>query len=289
MKTIFRVALVALMFPFGCASQTEISTLDQRLSDLDQQARALRQQYRAIEATLDLLDAQVEADEQERGSGELSLRRQTAKLYATVENLGDQVQALSGKIEETDHALLEKSGELDNRGQQRAEKMLRIEATANLNTDRVSRVEKYLGFETSDNLDLAVADSGLEDKSLSDKQLYATAKQAFDRNDIETARQGFQSLLKRFPRSENADNAQFWIGETYYRENWYEKAILEYQKVIEKYPKGNKVPAALLKQGLSFSNLRDKANARLIFEELTKKFPKSTESGIAKKKLRELN
>ena len=41
-------------------------------------------------------------------------------------------------------------------------------------------------------------------------------------------------MLKRFPQSDQADNAQFWIGETYYRENWYEKAILEYQKVIEK-------------------------------------------------------
>ncbi|MBU4503079.1 MAG: tetratricopeptide repeat protein, partial [Proteobacteria bacterium] len=81
---------------------------------------------------------------------------------------------------------------------------------------------------------------------------------------------------------------QFWIGEIYYSEKWYEKAIVEYQKVIEKYPKGNKVPASLLKQGFAFLNLGDKANARLILQELVKKYSEATEAKIATKKLKEL-
>ena len=97
------------------------------------------------------------------------------------------------------------------------------------------------------------------------------------------------ALIQRFPKSERADNSQFWIGEIYYREKWYEKAILEYQKVIEKYPKGNKVPASLLKQGFAFSNLGDKSNSRLILEELIKKYPNSNEAKIAKDKVKELN
>ena len=112
------------------------------------------------------------------------------------------------------------------------------------------------------------------------------AKQAFDQGDFETAREGFQELIKQHPKSKNADNAQFWIGEIYYREKWYEKAIIEYQKVIEKHPKGNKVPASLLKQGFAFYNLGDKANARLILTELIKKYPKSNESNIARQKLK---
>ncbi len=114
------------------------------------------------------------------------------------------------------------------------------------------------------------------------------AKQAFDQGDSDAAREKFQELIQRFPKSEHADNAQFWIGEIYYREKWYEKAILEYQKVIENYPKGNKVPASLLKQGFAFFNLGDKSNARLILEELIKKYPKSTEAKIAKDKVKDL-
>jgi tol-pal system protein YbgF len=117
-------------------------------------------------------------------------------------------------------------------------------------------------------------------------EIYSAAKEAFDQSDYEGARRGFEAFLAAYPQSGNADNAQFWIGETYYREKWYEKAILEYQKVIETYPQGNKVKAALLKQGLSFFNIDDKANARLILKELISKYPRSEEAELAEKKLK---
>jgi TolA-binding protein len=59
--------------------------------------------------------------------------------------------------------------------------------------------------------------------------------------------------------------------------------------VIENYPKGNKVPASLLKQGFAFLNLGDKANSRLILQELIKKYPKTNEAKIAKDKLKTIN
>jgi TolA-binding protein len=58
--------------------------------------------------------------------------------------------------------------------------------------------------------------------------------------------------------------------------------------VIEKYPKGNKVPAALLKQGLAFQNLGDTSNSRLILMELVKKYPESNEAKISQRKLDEM-
>jgi TolA-binding protein len=58
--------------------------------------------------------------------------------------------------------------------------------------------------------------------------------------------------------------------------------------VIENYPKGNKVPASLLKQGFAFLNLGDKANARIILQELIRKYPQTNEAKIAKDKLDEL-
>ncbi|MBW2193487.1 MAG: tol-pal system protein YbgF, partial [Deltaproteobacteria bacterium] len=122
-------------------------------------------------------------------------------------------------------------------------------------------------------------------KGPSEDEIYTSAKMAFDRGNYDAAREGFQTLIKQYPGSRHADNAQFWLGEIYYREKWYEKAILEYQKVIEQHPKGNKMQAALLKQGFAFYNLGDKANARLILKELIKKFPESTEAEIARKKI----
>ena len=142
-----------------------------------------------------------------------------------------------------------------------------------------------MNLEPSDDSQI-IDGKGEAEKDLSESEIYTSAKKAFDQGDLEAAREGFKKLIKKYPKSKNADNAQFWIGETYYQEKWYENAILEYQKVIEGYPKGNKAPASRLKQGFAFLQLGDKGNARLILKELTAKHPKSSEAKIAKQKLK---
>lgn len=118
--------------------------------------------------------------------------------------------------------------------------------------------------------------------------LYNSAKSAFDSGNMEKAQREFEEILAKFPEAEIAGNAQFWLGEIYYRGNWYEKALLEYKKVLDNYPKGNKVASALLKQGLAFEKLGQKANARIVLEELVRKYPGSSEALIAQKKLPQL-
>mgnify|MGYP000926555147 FL=1 len=49
--------------------------------------------------------------------------------------------------------------------------------------------------------------------------------------------------------------------------------------------KGNKVQAALLKQGFAFAGMGDKANARLILQELIEKYPNSSEAKMARQKM----
>ncbi len=153
---------------------------------------------------------------------------------------------------------------------------------------RLKYIEQYLNLESAGSRSAPKDPSQPAEKTLSDQDRYVAAKQAFDQGDFEAARPAFESIIKDFPKSEHADNAQFWIGEIYYREKWYEKAILEYQKVIENYPKGNKVPASLLKQGFAFISLGDRANARLILKELSQKHPETNEGKIALQKLKEL-
>lgn len=125
--------------------------------------------------------------------------------------------------------------------------------------------------------------------NLSDQQLYNQARHFLDSRNYKKARELFKNLIQKFPASDKADNAQFWIADSFYSEKWFEKAILEYQTVIEKYPGTNKVPSAYLKQALAFAEIGQKANARLILKELIRKYPSSTEARFARKKLRSLN
>ena len=196
---------------------------------------------------------------------------------------------LQGRLEEIEFNLKRKTANLDEAGK----RLDAVNVSVTKLEQRVGQLEQYLNFDQSGAKSPAgkapagVAPGASASAASSDEQMYRDAKQAYDNGQLDKARQGFQQLIKSYPKSQNADNAQFWIGESYYREKWYEKAILEYQTVIEKYPKGNKVPAAMLKQGLAFLKLGDKSNARLILKELVKKYAKTNEAKIASQKLKE--
>lgn len=264
----------------GCASQRDVITLDNRLAKAEQRYRESEQKNKLLEAKLNEYREIREASDQE-------LRSKTAGQNATLDQLQEEIRILSGRLDETEHFLNQKIKAFD----ELFEKSENIDKTANLNKDRIARLEQYLNFESSEpgQKSKPVSDKPLPKqaaKTLSEDDVYLAAKKAYDNGDLNAAREGFKNFLKQYPKSENADNAQFWIGETYYREKWYEKAILEYQKVIEAYPKGNKIEASLLKQGFAFFNLGDKANARLILSDLIKKYPKSNEANIAENKLK---
>jgi TolA-binding protein len=68
----------------------------------------------------------------------------------------------------------------------------------------------------------------------------------------------------------------------------YEQAILAYQEVIKNYPKGNKVPSALLRQGFAFLEIKDQTSAKLLLNRVVKNHPNSSEAKIAQKKLETL-
>ena len=287
MKSAFLVSLVFLMLFSGCATQNEVTSLDTRLNDLELRNAELKKRNEALKSGM-----AVREDEEQ------ALRHQSASLRAKLEALDEQNRALNGRIEELEHRL-DRQKQMETEGTQiEADQIEKLTKSAKKNDERIYRIEQYLNFEssapkvppkkTTEKTTAKIIPAGQTKDQLGEDEIYRLAKQAFDQGDSDAARKKFQELIEKYPKSERADNAQFWIGEIYYREKWYEKAILEYQKVIENYPKGNKVPASLLKQGLAFLNLGDKTNSRLILEELIKKHPKSNEAKIARDKVKSL-
>lgn len=278
-SSLFRnIIYASILLGAGCASHQEVTRADSRISNIEKSKDQFQMRME------DFRKSQIEKDQQ--------LRSQYAELYATIDRLQEQIQLLNGKIEEKEHQNMF-SG--NNEGSAES-KLASLEQETQSIKDRLLRIEEYLALDGAAKKSTPAkqvpekppAKEKVEAppaKEISENELYAKAKQEFDSGELETARAGFEEFLKRYPKSPIADSAQFWVGEIYYRQKWYEKAILEYQKVIENYPKGNKVQASLLKQGFSFFNLGDKSNGRLILKELIKKFPASNEAKIAKQKL----
>ena len=269
----------------GCATQGDMTSVDNRLTEMElrnAEARKLREEIKY----------QVQKYTKIRENMDRELRRQSASLRALIEELREEIRILSGRLEEIEYSQKQQQKTADSVLKKSNDASSQSVETTRKNEQRIARLENYLNLESSGKPNKVVAvvapvAPAKAQKEPSEEEIYKSGKQAFDQGDSGTAKKHFQEFIKRFPKSERADNAQFWIGEIYYREKWYEKAILEYQNVIEKYPKGNKVPAALLKQGLAFQNIGDKANSRLILEELIKKYPKSNEAKIAREKIKE--
>lgn len=92
----------------------------------------------------------------------------------------------------------------------------------------------------------------------------------------------FKFFLLSYPQSGLADNAQFWIGECYRAQHKLEEAIVAYQRVIDDYPGGNRVPRAMLHQGFAYLKIDDKTNAKLILRKLTDELPMAKEAEIAR-------
>lgn len=99
------------------------------------------------------------------------------------------------------------------------------------------------------------------------------------------AREKFKVFMQTYPESSLIPNAFFWVGESYYDQQQYEAAILEYDSVIKKFPKSDKVPSALLKQAFAFDSLNDAVGAKTLLKKLIRDFPKSDQAAIAQKKL----
>ncbi len=271
---IYNFIWVCLIGIWGCATQSDVNTIDNRLTDMEIRDAELRKRE-------ELLKSDIEGRNQE-------LRKQSAGLRAILEEMNEDIRILSGRLEEMEHSLKQRQQNAEALEKKREEKLDRLAGLSDQHTEQITRMEQYLNLESTQKPVAVVPPGTPEMEPSSENEIYQSAKQAFDQGDSEAARQGFEEFIKRYPKSKNADNAQFWIGEIYYREKWYEKAILEYQNVIEKYPNANKVPAALLKQGLAFSNIGDKANAKLILEELSRKYPQSNEAKVAAEKLKAL-
>ena len=124
------------------------------------------------------------------------------------------------------------------------------------------------------------------DKGL--KTQYDAAFTAYSQGDFPTAIARFEAFITAFPSSDLADNAFYWIGESYYAKEDFERAISHFLKLVDRYPHGNKVPDALFKIGLSYSRLKDPERARAFYARVMDNYPFSDAARKAEANLTEL-
>lgn len=124
---------------------------------------------------------------------------------------------------------------------------------------------------------------------LSPQRMFDTAQADYAAGQWPLAISGFEQFIRSFPTSDRADDAQFYIGESYQLDGKFKEAVTAYEKVIADYPSGDRVPQALYKRGVALSLLGDNDRARESFQQVIRNYPRSEVAVLAKQVLDGLN
>jgi tol-pal system protein YbgF len=119
----------------------------------------------------------------------------------------------------------------------------------------------------------------------SDQDNYNAAFDLIQARRYQEAATAFQGFLDVFPGSPLADNAQYWLAETFYVQRQFAEALPNFQKVIDDYPQSMKLPDALLKVGYCNYELRQWDAARTALEQVSRQFPDTTAARLATQRL----
>ena len=130
------------------------------------------------------------------------------------------------------------------------------------------------------------ADANLRGAQIADA--YRNALMLYGGGKIVESRNAFQGVFDAEPTGELADNALYWIGETYFVRSDYSNAMKYYRRVVNEFGDQNKAPDALYKLGISYERTSDLGLARQTFEEVIKKYPYSTAAATSRTELKRI-
>ena len=224
-------------------------------------------------------------------------------LLIRVDRMQQEIQKLSGKVEELGYTLdaMKKSQrdlyqDIDNR-------MRRLEQAGGPGSQTLGSTPGQVPVtplgapspsagettaSTGQPAGVAVADPNMQLDEQVARTAYERAFNLLKQGRYDLAIESFRAFLETYPSASYADNAQYWLGEANYVQKHYKEALEEFKKVVEKYPKSPKKADALLKIGYTQANLGDNKTALDTLNSVVSQYPDSTAARLAQKRVAEL-
>ena len=105
---------------------------------------------------------------------------------------------------------------------------------------------------------------------------------------VEAQKQAFSAFLNRYPNSQYAGNAQYWLGEVNLAKGDLQAAGQAFAKVSQAYPSHAKVPDSLFKLADVERRLGHNDKARGILQQVIAQYPGSSAAQLAQRDLQRL-
>jgi tol-pal system protein YbgF len=122
----------------------------------------------------------------------------------------------------------------------------------------------------------------------SDRDNYQAALEMIKEQHYDDAEVAFKQFLVSFPDSQMADNAQYWLAESYYVTGRFDQALKAFTLVVNDYPRSRKVPDALLKMGFCSYELKRWDDARTSLGRVQADFADTTAARLAEQRLQRM-
>ncbi|HLK21624.1 MAG TPA: tol-pal system protein YbgF [Bryobacteraceae bacterium] len=115
---------------------------------------------------------------------------------------------------------------------------------------------------------------------------YTNAYRDYKGGKYDLALQEFNDYLKYFPKTDFAPNAQFYLGDIYYRKGDYENAVPAFDALLEQYSENAKTADAHYMKGMSLRKMERRDAAAKEFREVVSKYPDSEVAANAREQLK---
>jgi tol-pal system protein YbgF len=267
------VVLAAALAAAGCISTSDFEAAQRQISELQEELATIK---RTASSKDEVQNVNVRIAEQTE-----TLLRSNATLVTKVNEIEERIQNTQGSVETATHRLDQIAQQVARNQRDLGDLQARIAAA------QAPAPATNGGGEASG--ELTVPAQAIPAAPATDPmQTYQAAYRDYQRGNYDLAIEGFGDFLSGSANSDLADNASYWIGEALFSQKKYREAIGQFDAVVNKYPKSDKVPGALLKKGYAYINVGERAQGVVQLQYVLHEHPKSQEASLARQKLKQL-
>jgi tol-pal system protein YbgF len=255
-----QISLAALALALtGCVSTGDIDLLHREITDVARQVDELGQNSSGKQ--------DLQAVSQKLTEQNAQMMKSNADIVAELQQVRDQMERLQANLDATNQRLEALSNEL---------------AAARERTTMAAPAEGAGAAGLAAASGAALLAPGQPSEPA---QLYSSAYEDYLRGNFDLALQGFGEYYKRYPDTDLADNALYWIGECHYSKRAFPEAIQAFTELLNTYKTSDKAAAALLKKGLAHLEAGDRSQAVINLQYVLYEHPGSKEAELARTKL----
>jgi TolA-binding protein len=228
-----------------------------------EQGAALRKDVDALKNRLsnDIAESRKERDKLQKVMEQATalLTRNSADVGAQVDRLQSKIDKLSGQLEEAE----KKANDVN---QQLAEFKAKVEVKLDSLSSGAPQHQPPVP----------------QDK----EQLYSLAQSRLSAGDHQEARRLLRHFATTYPTDPRADRAELLLGNSYFAENDFAKAIVVYRKIFLKGRKSPVYPDVLYQIGMAYYQMKDCRNAQAFLSELLKRYRRYPKAAQVRKILK---